>query len=114
MGFSHSTYFAYGLKIPTNGTPWQAAEHLETELPKIKDHCPDVGFLQAGHYDDDMTFLVTTSKEVELGQYGRANLATAEQCGEWNTQLAFAVQALGYSDSPDLATPGWLCIPDLS
>jgi hypothetical protein len=92
MGFWRSTYFAYGLEVPAGGAPWQAAEHLETELPKLKQQCPDVGFLQAGDYDQDMTFLVTKSEEIELGTYA----------------------ALGYPTGPDLKGPGWICVPDLS
>lgn len=116
MGYSHSTYFAYGLKIPTTSYPWQTAEHLETELPKLKDKCPDVGFLQAGDYDEDMTFLVTKSEEISLGSYELVtpdNL-TDEQRANWDRQLYAAVEALGHRDAPDLTKPGWICIPDVS
>lgn len=113
MGMYHSTYFAYGIHIPVDGPAWKETDRIEQELPKHKEHCPDVGHLEAGNYDADMVFLVTTSQEISLGNYGHANLATAEQCGQWNTQLAFAVQALGYSGL-ELAAPGWLCVPDLS
>jgi len=113
MGYYHSTYFAYGIHIPVDGPAWRETERLEKELPKLKEHCPDVGYLEAGDYDRDMVFLTTTSREIALGEYGRANLATAEQCGLWCTQLAFAVEALGYSGL-NLAAPGWLCVPDLS
>lgn len=114
MGMSHSTYFAYGLEIPTAGPAWQEAEHLEQELPKHKDRCPDVGFLQAGDYDQDMFFLVTDCQEIELGTYGRTNTATTEQRANWDIQLANAVHALGYSDTAELPAPGWIAVPDCS
>lgn len=114
MGYYQSTYFAYGLRIPVEGPAWKETDRLDKELPKLKDRCPDVGHLAAGDYDRDMVFLVTDSQEIELGSYGWANTATAEQRANWDTQLAHAVLALGYSELPDLAAPGWLCVPDLS
>jgi hypothetical protein len=114
MGYHHSTYFAYGIHIPVEAPAWKETDRIDKELAKLKELCPDVGHLAAGDYDRDMVFLVTDCQEIDLGKYGRANLATADQCGEWDTQLAFAVHALGYSNLPDLQAPGWLCIPDLS
>lgn len=116
MGFWRSTYFAYGLEVPASGAPWQTAEHLETELPKLKEQCPDVGFLQAGDYDNDMTFLVTKSEEIELGTYAvvRPDALTDEQRANWDRQLVAACEALGYATGPDLKGPGWICVPDLS
>lgn len=113
MGMYHSTYFAYGIHIPVEGPAWRETERIDEVLKDHKDRCPDVGHLEAGDYDRDMVFLVTSSQEVKLGEYGRANVASAQQCGEWCTQLAFAVEALGYSGM-DLAAPGWLCVPDVS
>ncbi|MCP9205543.1 hypothetical protein [Streptomyces cucumeris] len=112
MGFHHSTYFAYGIQIPDNGAPWQMAERLEAELPKLKDQCPDVGFLQAGNYDDDMTFLTTRCDEVGLGEFKTVTpqTATGEQLASWNGQLVAAAAALGIADP---AVPGWIVVPDL-
>ncbi|MFH9413991.1 hypothetical protein [Streptomyces rochei] len=116
MGYYHSTYFAYGIHIPLpDGTPaWTETDRIDTELTKLKDRCPDVGHLEAGHYDADMVFLVTKADTIPLGQYGRASTATAEQRANWDLQLANAVHALGYSNIPDLDAPGWICVPDLS
>ena len=116
MGFWRSTYFAYGLEVPAAGAPWQAAEHLEAELPKIKEQCPDVGFLQAGDHDQDMTFLVTKSEEIELGTYEvvRPDTVTDEQRADWDRQLIAACEALGFATGPDQKGPGWICVPDLS
>ncbi|MFE6225445.1 hypothetical protein [Streptomyces sp. NPDC057854] len=114
MGYYHSTYFAYGLRIPTEAHPWHEADRIDTVLATVKDRCPNVSHLQAGDYDRDMLFLVTQANEIPLGQYGRATLATAEQRANWDTQLANAIHALGYAQHPDLEAPGWICIPDLS
>jgi hypothetical protein len=114
MGMYHSTYFAYGIHIPTAESAWVEGDRIDVELAKHKDRCPDVGHLAAGDYDHDLLFLVTTSNEIRLGAYGRATEATTAQRANWDHQLANAVQALGYSELPDLPPPGWLCIPDLS
>lgn len=116
MGMYHSTYFGYGILIPVDGPPWQEAERLEEELKKLKDQCPDVGYLQAGNYDDDMTFLVTTSDEIDLGTYKFVSPEThsAEHLADWDRQLATAIDALGYREKIGPASPGWLCVPDLS
>ena len=114
MGMYHSTYFAYGLRIPIGAHPWTETDRLDAELAKLKDRCPDVGHLTAGDYDRDMLFLVTESDEIALGKYGRATVATAEQRADWDRQLANAVHHLGYGQLPDLEAPGWLCIPDVS
>lgn len=113
MGMYHSTYFAYGFRIPDDGAPWQLADRIDAELAKLKDQCPEVGHLQAGDYDRDMTFLVTKSDEVDLGEYKTVTpeTATGEQYAAWNAQLAAAGAALGIEEIP---VPGWLVVPDLS
>jgi hypothetical protein len=113
MGYYQSAYFAYGLRIPVDGPAWQESDRLDAELQKLKDRCPEVGYLTAGDYDRDMVFLVTKSDEISLGKYGRGSETTPEQRASWDAQLAHAVHALGLADA-DLEPPGWLCIPDLS
>lgn len=114
MGMYHSTYFAYGLQIPDSGAPWEMAERLEEQLKNPG--FPDVGFLQAGDYDSDMTFLVTKSEEISLGSYQvvHPGTVTDEQRADWDRQLRAAIEALGLADTPDLMEPGWICVPDLS
>lgn len=113
MGMYHSTYFAYGIRVITDEHGWQAAEHAETELPKVKGRCPDVGVLTAGDYDRDMFFLVTESTEVRLGNFEHVTpgRASAEQQATWDQQLAEAARALGYDE---VTAPGWIVVPDLS
>ncbi|MFI9200207.1 hypothetical protein [Streptomyces sp. NPDC053048] len=110
MGMYRSTYVAYGFRIPDTGSPCEMADRLDAQLT---DPCfPDVGHIQAGDYDQDMTFLVTECTEVELGEF-KATICrtTAEQCAIWNDQLVKAAEAIGLDEIPD---PGWLVIPDLS
>ncbi|MFJ2909378.1 hypothetical protein ACIO8F_08070 [Streptomyces sp. NPDC087228] len=114
MGMYHSTYFAYGLHIPTDAHPWEETDRIDTELAAVKNRCPDVGHLTAGGYDRDMLFLVTECDEISLGKYGRATTATAEQRADWDRQLANAVEHLGYGHIRDLEAPGWLSVPDVS
>ncbi|WP_405794076.1 hypothetical protein [Streptomyces sp. NBC_01506] len=113
MGMYHSTYFAYGIHVVTDQHGWQASEHAETELPKVKDRCPNVGYLTAGNYDEDMLFLVTESTEVDLGKFEHVTPArvSAEQQADWDRQLAEAARALGYGE---FSSAGWLVVPDLS
>jgi hypothetical protein len=114
MGYYHSTYFAYGLRIPIDAHPWTETDRIDAELATLKAECPDVGHLTAGDYDRDMLFLVTESDEIALGKYGRAMSATPEKCADWDRQLRNAVDQLGYGHLRDLEEPGWICIPDLS
>jgi hypothetical protein len=113
MGMSHSTYFAYGVRIGTDEYGWQSSEHAETELPKVKDSCPDVGHLSAGDYDQDMFFLVTECTEIKLGEFEHVTptRVSAEQQAGWDRQLTEAAKALGYSD---VSAPGWFAVPDCS
>lgn len=113
MGFSRSTYFAYGIRINTDQYAWEEADHAETELPKIKSACPDLGHLSAGDYDQDDFFLVTRCNTVELGTFIHVTpqTATPERIADWDRQLIAAAMALGYTDT---SAPGWLVVPDCS
>ncbi|MBL1100109.1 hypothetical protein [Streptomyces coffeae] len=113
MGMYHSTYFAYGIRIPDDGPAWKLADRIDAELAKVKDQCPDVGHLQAGDYDRDMTFLVTQSAAVDLGAFKTVTpqTATGEQYVAWGEQLRAAAVSLGVDEIPE---PGWLVVPDLS
>ncbi|MFE2930654.1 hypothetical protein [Streptomyces sp. NPDC059278] len=114
MGYYQSAYFAYGLRLPTDGPSWEETDRIDAELAQVKERCPDVGHLSAGDYDHDMVFLVTKCDEVSLGTYGRGSEVSPEERAAWDAQLANAVHALGYADRPELEAPGWLCVPDLS
>ncbi|MFI8351250.1 hypothetical protein [Streptomyces sp. NPDC085596] len=103
MGMYHSTYFAYGVRIPDTDP-----EHIEeTELGE------GVGYLLAGDYDRDMTFLTTQCKEVDLGEFQHVTPQTAddEQRAAWDQALRTAAARLGVEPQSE---PGWFVVPDLS
>ena len=103
MGMYHSTYFAYGFEIP--GT---SADRLDTVLTGTP-----VGYLHAGDYDRDHTFLVTECTDVQLGDHRKVKPEsfTAAEVEAWNANLTKAAALLGVHDG---ITPGWIVVPDLS
>ncbi|WP_189451980.1 hypothetical protein [Streptomyces abikoensis] len=103
----HKTYFAYGIRIPDTDTG-----QLENLLAQ-QDPDSVVGFLHAGDYDRNMTFLVTECREVKVGAYETVTPqpVAGEQCAAWNRQLLSAAAALGITDP---SAPSWLVVPDLS
>ena len=110
MGMYQSAYFAYGIRIPDTN-----ADRLEEALARLAtrqkgdDH---VGYLHAGKYDEDRTYLVTRCEEADLGQARAVHpeQATPEQYADWNHNLGEAARALGLTDVPDAS---WLVIPNL-
>jgi hypothetical protein len=103
MGMHHSTYFAYGFEIPTTST-----DKLDAALAD-----GPVGYLHAGDYDRDMTFLVTSCTEVKLGDHRKVKPEsfTKPEIEEWNQALAAAAARLGVHAGYE---PGWFVVPDLS
>ena len=103
MGMSHSTYLAYGFQIPT--TDIDLLE--ETPFPE------GVGFLLAGGYDRDMTFLVTECTRVRLGDHRKVkpDLFDRPEIEAWNTALTEAAAQLGVTSGFE---PGWFVVPDVS
>ncbi|WP_326811665.1 hypothetical protein [Streptomyces scopuliridis] len=103
MGMYHSTYFAYGARIPTPAD----TDVLEEALKR-----GPVGYLLAGDYDHDMTFLTTECESVDLGDFKTVTpqTATPEQYAIWNRDLEAAAKSLDIS----LPEAGWIVVPDLS
>jgi hypothetical protein len=103
MGMYHSTYFAYGARIPD----MDPQEIEDAELPD------GIGYLLAGNYDRDMTFLTTECKEVDLGEFKTVTpqTATPEQYAQWDARIREAADVLGVDPMHE---PGWFVVPDLS
>ena len=107
MGMYHSTYFAYGFQIPDTG-----GETLEEALKNLPGDTR-VGYLYAGDYDRDRTFLTTHCTEVNLGDHRKVKPETfqAPEIEAWNRALAEAAARLGVHTGFE---PGWFVVPDLS
>jgi hypothetical protein len=103
MGMYHSAYFAYGIRIP-DVEPDQLEE---ADLPE------GVGYLLAGSYDRDMTFLTTACKEADLGEFVQVTpqTVTEEQRAEWDQALRIAAVRVGVKAESE---PGWFVVPDMS
>lgn len=118
MGFSHSTYFAYGVHVESsNEYADRRADRIGKALTEHPDRTrfPDVGTLTAGDYDDNHLFLVTECAEIPLGGFAHVipQAHTVEQAAEWTRQLTEAANVLGIPPE-QRSEAGWLCIPDVS
>lgn len=107
MGMYHSTYFAYGFQLPDTGS-----DAIEAALKGLPGDT-HVGYLHAGDYDRDMTFLVTECTEVSLGDHRKVKPEAfqAPEIEAWNTALTEAAARLGVTSGFE---PGWFVVPDLS
>lgn len=117
MGFSHSTYHAYGVHVPADqyrtGYIQSECEWLDAVI-RHTDGLDNrlLGYLSAGDYDRDQLFLTASengeSLEVKLGSF--LVLSEVDVTGRAEAVKALA-EAAGYKG---LAEPGWLVIPDCS
>lgn len=107
MGMFHSAYFAYGFQIPDTNS-----DVLEEAL-KDQPEGARVGYLHAGDYDRDMTFLVTECTEVDLGDHRKVKPESFQtpEIEAWNAALIEAAARLGVTSGFE---PGWFVVPDLS
>lgn len=107
MGMYHSTYFAYGFQIPDTDS-----DVLEEALKGLPGDTR-VGYLHAGDYDRDMTFLTTKCTEVDLGDHRKVKPEwfAAPEIEAWNAALTEAAARLGVHTGFE---PGWFVVPDLS
>ncbi|MFG3173692.1 hypothetical protein ACGFZC_01310 [[Kitasatospora] papulosa] len=111
MGMYHSTYFAYGFQIPDVDP--NDSEDLDTQLRAYNaQHVTNVGYLTAGDYDRDMTFLTTHCTEISLGKFETVTPQTFndDQYEQWNRDLKAVAASLGVVPRE----PGWIVVPDLS
>ncbi|MER5750674.1 hypothetical protein [Streptomyces sp. NPDC002088] len=111
MGYYTSAWLAYGMQIPdTSSDVLQEALAPLMTRAKGDDH---VGYLHAGRYDNEDTFLVTRCTEAELGDpvVVAPERVTAEQYAEWKASLVEACRALGLAEVPPAE---WLLIAHVS
>lgn len=106
MGFFHSAYLTYGVRIPDTDE-----DTLDHALYEVK----GVNHLSAGGYDRDATYLVAedTTTNAELGKPERIEAVRFHpaQHAEWDANLSAACAALGVTPEQP---PAWLLIADVS
>ncbi|MFB7617807.1 hypothetical protein [Kitasatospora sp. NPDC056181] len=105
MGMYTSATLIYGTQIPDT-----SLDELEERLGTLSN---GVGYVTAGHYDHDKTYLAAFTESADLG---KPEAITADrlhpaQCQHWDAHLREAATALGITD--DIA-PTWLLIADVS
>lgn len=117
MGYSQSTYHAFGVHVPAEQYRTGRRSTEEDWISAIIRHTPGLdnrllGYLTAGAYDRDELFLTASGPgerlEVSLGSF--MVLSGVDVTGRAEAVKALA-EAAGYSG---LAEPGWLVIPDVS
>lgn len=112
MGYTKSTYFAFGAKIAEDAfsVDREEFEHGGLWYPTFVSY--DVCHLSAGNYDEDKLFLTTYCKEVYLGEYFRVDpFSLGYQERDWKHNLQMVADEIGMEL---LEEPAWFCIPDLA
>ncbi|KOV86098.1 MULTISPECIES: hypothetical protein [unclassified Streptomyces] len=109
MGYYPSAWLAYGIQIPDT-----SSNELEDALGALDgqqrgDKADHVGYLHAGRYDAEDTYLVTQATEAEIGSsvVVAPHQTTGDQYADWDHNLAAAARALGITDPVE---PSWLLI----
>lgn len=102
-------YTIYGLRVDPGE---KSFVELDEEIGQVTNN-GQVGYFQAGAYDNNMTFLALAWKEVEPGEYvmhpGDRAHATEEDRAERNGKLRDAAEKLKLRV---IDGPGWFTIPD--
>lgn len=119
MGFSYDAYVAYGVHIPVDPYRYDESGHLPSDqvdlalsVPTVKEACPDVRYLEAGQYDENMFFLVTRCEGAELRTYKRIE-SLAEEV-DWDRQIKHLIEVMGWGGLVDVIDPGWFVVADCS
>lgn len=124
MGFSHATYFGYGVHVPVelykgeSAHAWHESERIDEGGLLRGPGVERVGHLTAGSYDNDELFLVASDvddeHEVGLGSHIVLHPHTkAHSLPVWDEQLRVAWERCGYPPE-QFPEPGWLVVPDMS
>lgn len=117
MGFSHSTYHAFGVHVPQDQFQTDEFAQETAWLDAVINHTEGLdssllGYLSAGDYDRDELFLIAS----EPGERLEAKLGTFRVLSEVDvTGRAEAIKALAEAAGYRITTePGWMVIPDCS
>ena len=111
MGYYTSAYVMYGAEVKTGRVHRTVDLVLESDQGREILSKWDVGYAQAGPYDNDFLFLCRHFQEAEMGEY--KTLAHPDTHSEQEDRYAIleAAKELGLSLAKD---PAWLVVPDLS
>jgi hypothetical protein len=114
MGIDYTTYAFYGVHIPkelwTERDAGSEADLVQALLEENSLSLADVGYMQAGSYDDDMLFLVAGgATESELGSFGRFDLDMGARRARFDGLLSLLVSAMGY-DTSKLDPPSYISV----
>jgi len=104
MRLYSTAYLAYGIQIPDTDP-----DRLEEALRDIE----GIGYLNAGRFGDERTYLTTECHSVDAGEYlGLApeTVANRPEQAAWDAALKAAAEALGRTDTPEA---GWFLTADL-
>jgi hypothetical protein len=110
MGYYTSAYVMYGAEVATERA-YRTAEWLENPAANAILHKWDVGYAQAGPYDNDFLFLCKHFQEAEMGEYKVLKHPDSQTEAEDRLAILAAAQELGLSL---VKQPEWLVVPDVS
>lgn len=115
LSISISVTHFYGVRVPDD-TAWLALEEDPGQCRNNGDtnvYGGQIGYLQAGAYDQDMTFLAINWKHIEPGEYvfhsGEYPNANKFERDRWNDDLRAEADRLGLEI---VEGPGWFTLPD--
>ncbi|MFG2412322.1 hypothetical protein [Streptomyces goshikiensis] len=104
MRLYSTAYLAYGIQIPDTDS-----DTVEEALRTID----GVGYLTAGRFGDDRTYLTTECYSTDAGEYrifAPETLASRPEQAAWDAALKAAAEALGHTDA---VSPRWFITADL-
>lgn len=110
MSIFRSSYLAYGIRLPDEGSLYDAQEVIEQTLSvsTVKEACPDVGHFTAGAYDEHSLYLVT---EFHAANYEPTWINVDWDLQQsWDRQLRRALEVLGWTRVLETFEPGWFVI----
>lgn len=103
MSIDTNAYLIYGVQI--------ADTHSDDLEEALSGQTVGVGYLHAGSYDREKTYLTVAFHEAELGEPSSIDLGDAytdgDPTGRWNSMLDHAVGKVGVAQ---LTQPGWILI----
>ena len=111
MGYYTSAYVMYGAEVATERVHRTVELVLESDQGREILNRWDVGYAQAGPYDNDFLFLCKHFHEAEMGEYKVLKHPDSQAAADDRLAILGAAQELGLSLVKE---PNWLVVPDVS